>query len=51
MPWFFLFIVFILKLASGDYVKLPGNSDIGNLKLQSGYLKANENGTQRMFYL
>ncbi|KAF1765193.1 hypothetical protein GCK72_005145 [Caenorhabditis remanei] len=51
MPWFFLFIVFILKFASGDYVKLPGNSDIGNLKLQSGYLEANENGTQRMFYL
>ncbi|CAI2333317.1 unnamed protein product [Caenorhabditis sp. 36 PRJEB53466] len=34
-----------------DYVKLPGNEEIGGLKLQSGYLSANENGTKRMFYL
>lgn len=44
-------LLFDLKFGLGEYVKLPGNPDIQDLKLQSGYLDANENGTQRMFYL
>ncbi|ULU04260.1 hypothetical protein L3Y34_017209 [Caenorhabditis briggsae] len=47
-----LLIIFILKFSNcEDYIKLPGNLDIGDLKLQSGYLNANQNGTHRMFYL
>ncbi|CAL2033254.1 unnamed protein product [Caenorhabditis brenneri] len=43
-------ILIFLKFTFGDYVQLPGNTDIKDLKLQTGYLNANENGTQRMFY-
>eukprot|EP00081_Caenorhabditis_elegans_P016279 NP_496134.1 Uncharacterized serine carboxypeptidase C08H9.1 [Caenorhabditis elegans] len=40
----------LIFISNCDYIHLPGNSDIPDLKLQSGYLNANENGTQKMFY-
>uniref|UniRef100_A0A8R1DGS5 Carboxypeptidase n=1 Tax=Caenorhabditis japonica TaxID=281687 RepID=A0A8R1DGS5_CAEJA len=43
--------IFLVLYVECDYLRLPGVIDIPNLKLQSGYLKANENGTQKMFYL